>query len=212
MPHDDDKLIYRQVLDITKHLKRREHKVALMLLLASIGTVILYYLYFRLQIIFLIAVMFSGLSASLIIKRNADVRLGGLSTFPLLLYYTLSTWWIPLHFLVLVVIGLPIGVLLVRRGYIEHMLFYILSIFIFPLAVLSFLALTEIAPQFRLVSDTYPAEAVIYAFLPQVYIYSTLGMNRKRILADNVFFFVALAVGVAIWVGVTKGADKLLGI
>jgi len=130
--------IYKNILNVTKELKKLELRVAVYTFLFSAVFFVLYLILNRLSMLYLISVIFFGIGITILFRKDEDLRLGGILTYPLLLYYTLSNILLPLHFLAVVIIGIPIVIYLVRQGYLGQVLFYTLAIFMFPLTVLSY--------------------------------------------------------------------------
>ena len=199
MPKKKETIIYNRVLMVTRELKRLEFRTAIYLFISSLAFFLLYAIFWRLNLLFLISVIFSGIGILILFRRDEDIRLGGVLTFPLLLYYTLRNILLPLHFLLIVFIGIPITIYLIRKGYIGQVLFYMLAIFIFPLTVLSYYLFTQYFSPVLLSSITYDPGLVIYLLLPHIYLYNLMKIPKDKILNDITLLILLLIGGVSFW-------------
>ncbi len=195
---DEDK-IYNNILVVTGELKKLELKVAIYTFICSLIFFLLYFLLNKLSILYLISVIFFGIGITILFRRNEDIRLGGILTYPLLLYYTLSNALLPIHFLLVVAIGIPITIYLVRRGYLGQVLFYTLAIFIFPLTVLSYYVLSSYFRPVLLSSIAFDPGYVIYLLLPHIYLYNLMKLPKEKIMNDITILILLIIGGVGFW-------------
>lgn len=194
----DESKYYARVLNVTELVRKKEWKLAGILFAASIIFTTLHYTYFEHRAVFLVAVMFYGLAISLLLKRDMDVKLGGISTFALLLYYTLDNLWIMLHFFIIVALGIPVAIALSRRGYLGPMMFYSLALVMLPISALSYVWFGQ-HYSYSLVNNTFQAEEVIYIFLPMIYIHASLSVKRSLIVRDALVFYGLMTFSVLVW-------------
>lgn len=199
---DEDKY-YSQVLDVTKLIKQKERKLVIALLALSAIMAVAHYLWLPGKVYFLLPVIFFGLAIGAIFKRDQDIKLGGLSSFALMLYYTLDNAWLVVHFILLVAIGFPIVLILVRRGYIGPLALYALTIFLLPLSAISYGYFGQ-RFHYNLIGDTLHAAEVIYIVLPMIYIHAAVTVKRKQFVKESFYFMILLIFGVAFWVGVDR--------
>lgn len=190
---------YKRVIHITEELKKFERKIALYLYGGSLAFMLLYFLVFQLNILLLISVIFFGTATTIIFRGRRVVRLGGILTYPLLLYYSLGNSMVLIHFLFMTLVGFPIAILLTRKGYIGQVLFYALSLIIFPLTVVSYYIFSIFLPPAPIVLDVYHAGEVIYLILPQIYIYNLMKMNKDEMMTDIVTMLLLIFMGWSLW-------------
>lgn len=195
--------IYQNIFYITAHLEKLENRIAGSMYLMALG----FLMFFKatgLHIMLLASVLSFGFATSLIFRRSLDIRFGGMSTFALILYYSLGNMWIFLHFLAVVFICLPIGIFFMRRGYLGQMLFYVLSLVVFPVTILSYYFVIKIIAPFSFMPENvlYHAGDIIYLIIPQIYVYSILQLEKKKIVEDVAYFTGLLAISTALWVGI----------
>ncbi len=192
--------IYNNILNVTKELKKLEFKVAIYTFISSLLFFLLYFLLNKLSILYLISVIFFGIGITILFRRDEDLRLGGILTYPLLLYYTLSNALLPIHFLLVVIIGIPIVTYLVRKGYLGQVLFYALAIVIFPLTVLSYYFMSSYFKPVLLSSIAYDPGYVIYLLLPHIYLYNLMKLPKEKIADDITMLVLLLIGGVSFWI------------
>lgn len=184
---------------VTDELKKLELKTAIALFVASLISFLIYAFLWRFNMMYLISIVFFGIGITIIFRKDEDVRLGGILTFPLLLYYSLSNALVPVHFMIMVAIGLPLTILLIRRGYIGQVLFYMSSLFMFPLTVLSYYFLIEQIPPIILASVTFDPGFVIYILLPHIYVYNLIKLPKDKILNDIIILLLLLIGSIGFW-------------
>lgn len=196
-------VMYARIFSITAQLDKLENKVSLSMYLMSLGFLILFKVT-GMHIMLLTAVLSFGFSTSVLFRRGLDIRFGGMSTFALLTYYSLGNIWLLAHFLAVVFVCLPVGVLFMRKGYLGQMLFYVLSLVVFPVTIVSYYLTVGFIPPYSLLSENvlYHAGDVIYLVLPQIYLYSILQLEKKKIVEDVSYLILLLAASVALWVGI----------
>jgi len=199
MSKERESIIYNKVLVVTKELKKLELKVAIYMFLSSFAFFLIYYFFRSLNILYLISVIFFGIAITVVLRREEDLRLGGILTYPLLLYYTLTNALLPLHFLAVVLIGIPIVVILTRKGYIGQVLFYTLALFIFPVTVLSYYGISSLIRPILLSNITYEPGLVIYLLLPHIYLYNLMKLPKEKIWNDITIMLLLVIGGVGFW-------------
>lgn len=195
-----EKAAYENVLLITEELKKLERRVALYFIISSFAFLILFKFFIDLMILLLISVMFFGIAVTILFRRNEDLRLGGILTYPLLLCYSISNLLVFIHFFIIVLIGLPIGIWLTRRGYIGQVLFYMLALFVFPLTVLSYYAFAIYFPPITIINIIQHPGTVIYLLLPHIYLYNLMKLPKKKIGKDIMAMTFLVLAGIVFWV------------
>lgn len=198
-----EEVMYQKIFSITAHIESLERRIIVALYIMSLGFLI----FFKAtndNIMILTAMLSFGFATSLLFRRNLDIRFGGMSTFALLLYYSVGNLWIFAHFLFVALVCMPVGIFFMRRGYLGQILFYVLSLVVFPVTVISYYLLIHAIPPYSLLpyNVIYHAGDIIYIVLPQIYLYTILQLEKKKIMADILYLAVLLAVSVAFWVGV----------
>lgn len=196
---DTEYIIYQQVFSITNRLKKLEQKAACVIFGASFIFLCIFFLFGKLNILLLSSVILFGIATLILARRILNIKLGGLLTFPLLLYYTLNTPWILLHFFLVTALGMPLGVMLIRRGYIGEMLFYLLSPLVLPITVVSYYLFTTYFPAYHITPMTHNPGDVIYLALPQLYIYNLLGQAESKVPRELISMVLLVAGGVGVW-------------
>lgn len=197
---------YSHVLDVTKLIRQKELKIGVILLVVSAISAAAHYLWLPDRVYLLLPVVFFGLAVASIFKRDQDVKLGGLSSYALMLYYTLDNAWLVLHFIAMNIIGVPIVFWLTRHGYIGPLALYALTILLLPVSAISYGFFSQHF-HYQLIHGTFSAEEVIYIFLPLIYIHTSLTIKRKQYFKESFYYLVLLVFGAALWVGV----DRLFG-
>lgn len=200
---------YKNILEITDLIRKKERLVAALLFLASLISSFIFFKYYTHRSLLLVAVLFYGLAVSLLFKRDLDVKLGGLSSFALLLYYTLGNLWLPVHFIIVWIIGIPLAVYVSRRGLLGPLLFYGLALILLPVSLLSY-EWFGVNYHYSLIPQTFDAQEVIYVFLPMVYVHTSLSVKKSLILRDTLVFFGLLIVSVVLWWGINYAGRNFL--
>lgn len=146
-----------------------------------------------------VSVLLYGFASGLFIKRWFDVRLGGIVTYALLLYYSLGNILVLAHFLFIVAIALIIYYILARKGIIGEFLFYTSAIIIFPLTIVSYSWFTQYFSSISIVSGLHHAGNLIYILLPTIYSYNLTKQDSKSFVKDLILLIVALAFSFVLW-------------
>lgn len=202
---------YAQVLDVTKLITQKEQTMAIVLLSFSFLATCIYYAWLPQRVFLLLPIVFFGLAVSLIFKRDQDVKLGGLSSYTLLLYYTLDNVWLLVHFIIISLLGVPLVFALVRRGYIGPLALYALTIFILPVSAISYSLLGSQFNYPLIGGNSFHGQEVIYIFLPLIYIHTSVSIKRKQFAKESLYFMLLIAGGLVFWVGIDRLAKLTIG-
>jgi hypothetical protein len=190
---------YDKVMHITKRLKEFERKIAIYLYAACILSLWVYIQFVQQNILLLTSIIFFGTATTILFRGRRVIRLGGILSYPLLLYYSLGNTMVLMHFFVMALIGFPIGIALTKKGYIGQVLFYALSLVVFPLTVVSYYFFSILLPPASIIPQVYHAGEVIYLILPQIYIYNLLKMNKNEMMTDIVTMLLLTFAGWGLW-------------
>ncbi|NYB51557.1 MAG: hypothetical protein HVN35_03190 [Methanobacteriaceae archaeon] len=192
--------LYEQIFPITHRLKKLEMIVAIILLINSLIFLIIFSISGGVNILSLVSIILFGLAVGLLFQRYMDMRLGGTLTYAIMLYYSLGNLWILPHFFVVSAIGVPIGIFFMRRGYLGHILFYLLGAIILPLSILSYYIFRIYVPPLSLVPIVQSAAGIIYLVMPLIFLYNLLRIERKKIPLNIIYMAGLLLAGWALWV------------
>ena len=199
-----EKKAYENVLVITDELKKLERKTSVYIFMAAAVFILLHIFFSSLGIMLLVSVMFFGIGITILFRRNEDLRLGGILTYPLLLCYSLSNILVTLHFFIVVLVSLPVGILLIRRGYIGQILFFMLALFVFPMTVLSYYFFIIAFPPISVLSVVQHPGTVIYLLMPHIYLYNLMKLPRKKIPFDMIAMALLGLLGGGLWILIMK--------
>lgn len=192
---------YYNVLDVAEELKVLERRVAISLYIGALVFFGVYLAVYRDTIVFLVAILFFGTATTIIFRgESGEVRLGGILTYPLLLYYSFHNVWIIGHFFAISLLSIPIGIFLIRRRYIGQLLFYTLSLFVLPLTILSYYVVSLHIMPIPLIGDLFDAGVVVYTLLPQIYAYNLLKLTKTEMLHDMAAMVALLIAGIVFWI------------
>lgn len=191
---------YNTVLNITRYLRKTERKVVILHFIAAAFFYYLYVANFRHEVILLNAVIFFGMGVVLVLRRDEDIKIGGVLTLPLLVYYSLSDTFLPIHFFIVVAICTPLGIMLMRRNYYGEMLFYMLALITIPVTTLSYNYLHDFFVTAAFPDLLFLPRASIYILLPHIYIYNLLRLSDKKIVYDLVITVLSLLAGITLWI------------
>lgn len=199
-----EKKYYAQVLDVTQLVKQKEKTMAFVLMALSFLTASIHYFWLPDRVYFLLPVIFFGLAVCLIFKRDQDIKLGGISTYALLLYYILDNVWVLGHFIIICFLGVPLVFALVRRGFIGPLALYALTIFMLPVSAISYQFFGQDFYYPLVSSSTFKAQEVIYIFLPLIYIHTSVSIKRRQFIKESLYFLFLLAGGALYWIGLDR--------
>ncbi|MBI5679855.1 MAG: hypothetical protein HZC47_03040 [Methanobacterium sp.] len=199
MDETEEKL-YGQIFPITEKLKTLEKRVAIILLINSIIFLLIFKFSGGINILALVSIILFGLAVGLLFQRYMDMRLGGTLTYAIMLYYSLGNLWILPHFFAISLIGVPIGIFFMRKGYLGHLLFYLLAAIILPLSIISYFILRLYIPPFSVVPIIQSAAGIIYLVLPLIFLYNLLRIEKRKIPLNIIYMAGLLLAGWALWV------------
>jgi hypothetical protein len=196
---ETERKLYEQIFPITQRLKTLEKRVALILLINSAIFLVIFYLSGGVNILSLVSIILFGLAVGLLFQRYMDMRLGGTLTYAIMLYYSLGNLWILPHFFIISIIGVPLGIYFMRKGYLGHLLFYLLGGIILPLSILSYYVFRIYVPPFSAVPIVQSAAGIIYLVLPLIFLYNLLRIERRKIPLNIIYMAGLLMAGWALW-------------
>lgn len=199
MDETEEKL-YGQIFPITERLKTLEKRVAFILLINSIIFLLIFKFSGGINILALVSIILFGLAVGLLFQRYMDMRLGGTLTYAIMLYYSLGNLWILPHFFAISLIGVPIGIFFMRKGYLGHLLFYLLGAIILPLSIISYFIFRLYIPPFSVVPIIQSAAGIIYLVLPLIFLYNLLRIEKRKIPLNIIYMGGLLLAGWALWV------------
>lgn len=148
----------------------------------------------------ILSVISYGLAFSLFLKRYFDIRLGGIITFPLLLYYSLGNLNVLFHFLIMVPTCLIVFMVLSKKGFIGEILFYLSLVFCLPIIVVSYYLIQKFFTPIVLQNSFLNAGILIYSILPFIYAYNLTKQDIDNFVKDYIITLTVLIVSIGIWV------------
>jgi len=201
-PNDEERKIYEQIFPITEKLKNLERRVAIIIFIISIIFLLFFKFSGGLNILLLVSILLFGLAVGLLFQRSLDMRLGGTTTYAIMLYYALGNLWILPHFFVVSLAGVPLGIYFMRKGYLGHLLFYLLGAIVIPISVISYYIFRLYIPPFTAVPTVQSAAGIIYLVLPMIFLYNLLRLEKSKIPLNILYMAFLLLIGWALWIAI----------